>query len=134
MTIHRAKFRSAVLALCALGASLLAGCSAIQPQRGGAARAEGLAKIEHIVVIYAENHSFDNMYGVFPGANGVGNATAGQKTQLDLDGTPLAHLPPVHTPAGKPDPRYPPNADHPEPMPNGPFRIDLRSEERRVGK
>ena len=125
MTIHQAKFRCALFTLYALGASLLAGCSAMQPQAGSAAAAEGLAKIGHIVVIYAENHSFDNMYGMFPGANGVANATAEQKTQLDLDGTPLAHLPPVYTPAGKPDPRYPPNAAHPDPLPNGPFRIDL---------
>src|ERR1035437_4638551 len=125
MTIHQAKFRCALFTLYALGASLLAGCSTLQPQAGSAATAQGLAKIGHIVVIYAENHSFDNMYGMFPGANGVANATAEQKTQLDLDGRPLAHLPPVYTPAGKPDPRYPPNAAHPDPLPNGPFRIDL---------
>jgi phospholipase C len=125
MTNHQVKFRCVTVALCALGASVLAGCSAIQPQAASAARAEGLAKIQHIVVIYAENHSFDNMYGMFPGANGVANATAEQKTQLDLAGKPLAHLPPVYTPAGKPDPRYPPNAAHPDPLPNGPFRIDL---------
>jgi acid phosphatase len=125
MTIHQAILRRAVFALLALGASLIAGCAAIQPKMGGAASAQGLAKIEHIVVIYAENHSFDNLYGMFPGANGVANATAEQKTQLDLDGRPLAHLPPVYTPAGKPDPRYPPNAAHPDALPNRPFRIDL---------
>src|SRR5450631_3340246 len=103
MKIQLAKFRLAIL--FALGASLVAGCSGMPPQ--SASTAQGLAKIEHIVVIYAENHSFDNMYGLFPGANGVANATAEQKTQLDLDGRPLTHLPPVYTPAGKPDPRYP---------------------------
>ena len=77
-----------------------------------------LSVIETIVVIYAENHSFDNMYGMFPGANGVANATTEQKTQLDHDGKPLPHLPPVYTPQGKPDPRYPAR------LPNGPFRID----------
>ena len=81
MTIDRVK--CALLALCVLGASLLAGCAATRPQTGGGARAQDLAKIEHIVVIYAENHSFDNMYGLFPGANGIANATAEQKTQLD---------------------------------------------------
>jgi len=134
MIIDQANFRRSLLALCALGASLIAGCAAVQPQAGGvavppqtasAAKANGLAKIEHIIVIYAENHSFDNLYGLFPGANGVANATAEQKTQLDLDGRPLAHLPPVFTPAGKHDPRYPPHAAHPESLPNGPFRIDL---------
>ena len=77
-----------------------------------------LSGIGNIVVIYAENHSFDNMYGLFPGANGVANATAEQKTQLDHDGKPLPYLPPVYTPQGKPDPRYPAR------LPNGPFRID----------
>ncbi|HUQ29087.1 MAG TPA: acid phosphatase [Usitatibacter sp.] len=76
-----------------------------------------LAGIDTIVVIYAENHSFDNMYGMFPGADGVANATAEQKTQLDHDGNPLPHLPPVYV-SGKPDPKYPAQ------MPNGPFRID----------
>jgi len=28
-------------------------------------------KVGNIVVIYAENHSFDNLYGMFPGANGI---------------------------------------------------------------
>ena len=38
----------------------------------------GLAKIETIVVIYAENRSFDHLYGLFPGANGLANATPEQ--------------------------------------------------------
>jgi len=28
-------------------------------------------QIETVVVIYAENRSFDNLYGFFPGANGL---------------------------------------------------------------
>ena len=76
-----------------------------------------LARIQTIVVIYAENHSFDNLYGMFPGANGVANASAEQKTQLDHDGTPLPALPAVYN-GGKVDARYPKG------LPNGPFRID----------
>ncbi len=100
-------------------ATLLAACAA------PALRESPLAKIDTIVVIYAENHSFDNMYGMFPGANGVANATAEQKTQLDLDGKPLPHLPPVYT-GGKPDPKYPSG------LPNGPFRIDAPPVNRRI--
>src|SRR3954465_14902552 len=74
-------------------------------------------RIRNVVVIYAENHSFDNMYGMFPGANGVANAAAEQKMQLDHDGSPLPHLPVVYN-GGKIDPRYP------QGLPNGPFRID----------
>src|SRR5438270_5187643 len=76
-----------------------------------------LARIEHIVVIYAENRSFDHLYGLFPGADGIANATPEQKTQVDHDGSPLPYLPPVYT-DGMIDTRFPLR------MPNGPFRID----------
>ena len=88
-----------------------AGCASAQPADAD------LARIEHIVVIYAENRSFDNLYGLFPGANGIANATPESTTQLDRDGTPLPVLPPVWK-AGKPDPAFPIN------LPNRPFRID----------
>jgi acid phosphatase len=77
---------------------------------------EDLAKIKTIVVIYAENRSFDHLYGFFPGANGMTNASAEQKTQIDHDGTVLPYLT-LFGPDGKPDPRFPR-------MPNAPFRID----------
>jgi phospholipase C len=32
---------------------------------------KGLQQIKTIVVIYAENRGFDNLYGLFPGANGI---------------------------------------------------------------
>ncbi len=54
-------------------------------------------KVSNIVVIYAENHSFDNLYGNFPGANGIPglNPTAvGTITpQSDRAGAALANLP-----------------------------------------
>ena len=50
----------------------------------------GYDKIDTVVVIYAENRSFDNLYGGFPGANGLSNVTADQMRQLDRDGTPGA--------------------------------------------
>jgi phospholipase C len=86
---------------------------------GFAARAadDGLAKIEHVVVIYAENRSFDHLYGLFPGADGIAQASAEQKTQLDRDGQPLPYLPPVWR-RGQPDPAFPVD------LPNGPFRLD----------
>ncbi len=77
----------------------------------------GLEKIDHIVVIYAENRSFDNLYGLFPGANGIANATPAQYTQVDNDGKPLPYLPPVWK-GRDPDPAFPRN------LPNKPFRID----------
>ncbi|MFL5100322.1 MAG: acid phosphatase [Xanthobacteraceae bacterium] len=77
---------------------------------------EGLGKIKTIVVIYAENRSFDHLYGFFPGATGIANATEEQKTQLNHDGVPLPHLA-IFDHHGRPDPRFPP-------MPNAPFQID----------
>lgn len=59
------------------------------------ASAADLSKITNIVVIYAENRSFDNLYGTFPGANGLQDLTVSQTQQLDRDGKPLAELPPV---------------------------------------
>ena len=79
---------------------------------------DGLARIEHVVVIYAENRSFDHLYALFPGAEGIASATAEQKTQLDHDGRPLPHLPPTWD-HGKPSARF-----ATERLPNGPFRID----------
>src|SRR4029434_5889993 len=77
----------------------------------------GLAGVEHILVIYAENRSFDNLYGLFPGANGIANATPSQFTQVDRDGKVLATLPPIWI--GKvASPDFPPD------LPNKPFRID----------
>src|SRR5882762_11954470 len=99
--------------ILASAAAFLVGCAPSPQGRS----TEGLARIEHIVVIYAENRSFDNLYGLFPGADGVASATPEQYTQVDFDGKPLPHLPPVWK--GKdPDVAFPKN------MPNKPFRID----------
>ena len=54
-----------------------------------------LAKIETVVIIYSENRSFDNLYGSFPGANGLQNVTPENSLQIDRDGSVLRELPPV---------------------------------------
>ena len=55
----------------------------------GAGRgSDQLRKINHIVVIYEENHSFDNLYGGWEGVNGLANADAPHTTQVDQNGTP----------------------------------------------
>src|SRR5437660_8038579 len=72
---------------------------------------ENLANITTVVVIYAENRSFDHLYGFFPGANGIAQATPEQKIQLDHDGTALPYL--TVFDKGKPDPRFPQLANHP---------------------
>jgi phospholipase C len=55
----------------------------------------GLAKIGHIVVIYAENHSFDEEFGGFPHANGLKKLAPSAYIQRDRDGTVMPMLPPV---------------------------------------
>lgn len=58
-----------------------------------------LANIKNIVVIYAENRGFDNLYGLFPGANGVPGvnptSTGGYVAQKDYDNSTLPVLPPT---------------------------------------
>src|SRR5579884_26456 len=81
---------------------------------------EPLDRIGHIIVIYEENHSFDNYLGSFPGADGIASAGAAA-IQVDKQGQPYATLPaPLADPAPgqttrEPDPRFPPD------LPNAPF-------------
>jgi acid phosphatase len=57
----------------------------------GKERLGGLAGINHLVVIYDENRSFDNLYGLFDNANGLDNEAL--RPQVDLAGSPFACLP-----------------------------------------
>src|ERR1700749_1889890 len=78
----------------------------------------GLEKINHIVVIYLENRSFDNLYGLFPGADGLADLSK-IPPQVDKDGKPYETLPPVlytGRDGAKIDERFPKN------LPNRPFR------------
>ncbi len=80
----------------------------------------GLNQINHVIVLYQENWSFDGLYGNFPGANGLANAGA-TVNQVDKSGMPYATLPqPIDTtpkpPA--PDPRFPAN------LPVAPFSTE----------
>ena len=65
-------------------------------------------KVEHIVVIYQENWSFDSLYPDFPGANGIANATAASLAQVDKNGNPITVLPQALN-NGAPDMRFPAN-------------------------
>src|SRR5215510_1190974 len=51
-----------------------------------------LWKIQHIVVIYQENHSFDNLYGGWGHVNGLAGADTAHTTQLGQSGTPYTGL------------------------------------------
>ena len=77
----------------ALLLAMLAATGIVGPAIG--VEAAGIEDIATIVVIYAENRSFDNLYGSFPGANGLSQVTPAGYTQLDRDGSVLKELPPI---------------------------------------
>src|SRR6202022_779892 len=54
-----------------------------------------ISAVRNVVVIYAENRSFDNLYGQFPGANGLQTVSAASAQQVDRNGAALATLPPI---------------------------------------
>lgn len=72
---------------------------------------KGIDKVQHVVVIYLESHSFDNLYGEFPGADGLFFSRR-HATQIDANGQPYATLPEV---AG---------SNIPTDLPNRSFDID----------
>ena len=43
---------------------------------------DALSNIDHIIVVYQENWPFDGLYGSFPGANGLSNASAASTTKV----------------------------------------------------
>lgn len=52
--------------------------------------------IKKIVVIYAENRSFNNLFANFPGVSQpLASLSANAYRQYDRDGSPLPHLPPI---------------------------------------
>ncbi|MDQ2733927.1 MAG: acid phosphatase, partial [Pseudomonadota bacterium] len=77
-------------------APVLGSCGAPSPS-GDARRA--IDAIDTVVVIYAENRSFDSFYGLYPGANGIPglnpSAVGTALPQRDVDGAVLPVLPPV---------------------------------------
>lgn len=74
---------------------------------------EGIKKINHVVVIYMENHSFDNLYGEFEGADGLSDARDAHVIQIDKNGNPYTYLPEI-----------PRNSAFPANLPNHYFDID----------
>jgi len=103
------------LLLCLISAQVLA-------EEGGSH--SKLSKVEHIVVIYQENWSFDSLYGLFPGANGLAHASPKSLNQTDrfdhslsaqtgqpfslVSGSLTLTTPPQPIDAGKIDTRFTP--------------------------
>lgn len=106
---------------------LLAGLAPAPPAR---AQGNKFEKINHVIILYLENHTVDNLYSGMPGVNGV-NSPGGAIVQVDRNDKPYETLPPVvvslrydgfgspiGTLPGLPDPRFPRG------LPNKPYLID----------
>jgi len=95
---------------------VIAGVAAFTPLKAAA----GIADIDTVVIIYAENRSFDNIFGTFPGARGVNDLKPENYLQIDRNGEVLEKLPALSSdtiakgaaPSG------------PIRLPNAPFAID----------
>jgi phospholipase C len=78
-----------LLALLAAAAGVLTlSAASVAAHGNGQGDANKLQGIDHIVVIYEENHSFDNLYGGWERVNGRANADAANTTQVDEAGAP----------------------------------------------
>jgi acid phosphatase len=112
----------------------VAGAGGAAGAGGGTGALTGVAAIQNIVVIYAENHSFDELFGKFPGAHGLGDVlnpdgspTAAYVPQKDRDGTTvLTKLPQtwggvIQTVANQAQPVMQSETDN---LPNAPFEIE----------
>jgi phospholipase C len=107
--------------MTALRIAILAATLAALLPAVGQTRPRGLDRLDHIVVIFLENRSFDSTFGLFPGANGLAEARY-SPPQVDQYGRPYLQLPPVMAydqTARKsvPDPHFPAN------LLNAPFDI-----------
>jgi acid phosphatase len=95
MTWRRVRVAALALGLIALlaaaGASFAADSKKKPPPKPKPKPVQPLQKIKHFVVIYEENHSFDNLYGGWEGVNGLNNATS-HVTQVNQSGAPYTCL------------------------------------------
>ena len=73
----------------ALVAGLIALVALVGVSAASGADDQKLSKINHIVVIYQENHSFDNLYGGWEGVDGLSSADAAHTIQVTQSGAPF---------------------------------------------
>jgi phospholipase C len=111
------------LVLLALSAMVVLAAPAAAHDRGG-----GLKKIDHFVVIYQENHSFDNLYGKWEKVDGLRDADAAHTRQVNQAGAPYQCLMQNDVNLTSPDP-LPPTCTNTAPaftsaFTNAPFQID----------
>jgi acid phosphatase len=112
---------AAVLVLI-VAAVVVAGSSAKNNKPKPASPAQHLSQIKHIVVIYEENHSFDNLYGGWEGVDGLSKADQAHTTQVGQNGAPLACLP--QNDVNLTTPPLTPSCNSTSAFANQPFLID----------
>jgi acid phosphatase len=83
---HSVRWRACALALTAL----LVAPAAASAHHGH--KQDRMDRIRHMVVIYEENHSFDNLYGGWEGVDGLARADAAHTTQVNQAGAPYQCL------------------------------------------
>jgi phospholipase C len=93
----------------ALLLTTLAGCQT-SGGRAASTTSRDLERINHVIVIYLENRSFDNLYGEFDGADGLASARSAA-LQVDSLAAPYRVLPQAA------------NTPFPPDLPNAPFDI-----------
>ncbi len=76
----------------AIGAIALASGSVAVASAADGPGGERLGQVDHIVVIYQENHSFDNLYGGWEAVRGLNAADAAHSVQVNQAGTPFTCL------------------------------------------
>ena len=91
-------------------------------------RNPGLDRVGHIIVLFLENRSFDHLYGMFPGADGVDNAGFAA-IQVTAAGPAIreasrSHHQPRPFGRGLPKAHLGSIRASPPGLPNGPFRAD----------
>jgi len=86
---HRKKRHRAVRTVMAL---MLGSLVVSAAQAAAAERNDKLEKIKHFVVIYQENHSFDNLYGGWEHVNGLAHADPAHTMQVNQNDKPFACL------------------------------------------
>jgi acid phosphatase len=121
-----------VSAVALLGA---AAGPATAKESGADSASRRLQQIRHFVVIYQENHSFDNLYGTWPRVDGLRRARPSRTIQVAQDGTPYRCL--LQTDVNLQSPPLPADCANPAPafsshFPNAPFLVDdyLRPEDK----
>src|SRR4051794_4312427 len=105
----------------------LLGAAVLAPPAAAHGRGGGLKHIKHFVVIYEENHSFDNLYGGWERVNGLRDADRAHTRQGNQAGAPYQCLlpndatlppPPLSARCTNPSPAF---SSH---FSNEPFRIE----------